>query len=181
MTVLQTPATLRVRAATAADHAEVRRVLSSAYQQYESSLPPAVFRTYMTDLADLGSRADADILVAEIGAEVVGTVTYYGDASAEGFGWPSRWAGVRALAVDPTRRGLGIAVGLMEACFDRARAAAAPVICLHTANFMAVAVRLYEGLDFQRAPAHDIDVTGRYGVGGEAVMAIAYTRSLDAR
>jgi predicted N-acetyltransferase YhbS len=179
MTTFQTPATLRVRPATSADHAEVRHVITSAYQQYAASLPPAVFRAYMAELTDLDSRADAELLVAEIGSEIVGTVTYYGDASVEGLGWPSGWPGVRALGVDPAHRGRGIAAGLMEACLDRARVEGAPVICLHTANFMPAAVRLYEGLQFRRAPAHDVDVTAPLGITDHTVIAIAYTRSLE--
>jgi hypothetical protein len=32
---------------------------------------------------------------------VVGTVTFYEDAAAEGLGWPPGWAGLRALGVRP--------------------------------------------------------------------------------
>jgi len=183
MTTIQTyeRARLRVRPATTADHGRIRELIARAYGQYESTLPAAVFRAYMTDLTDLDSRIDADLLVAETDSEIVGTVAYYADASAEGFGWPRGWAGVRALAVDPAHRRLGIAGCLMESCLDRANAGGAPVVCLHTGNFMPAAVRLYEGLDFRRAPAHDVDVTARLGAEGEAVVAIAYTRSLDAR
>ena len=69
----------------------------------------------------------------------------------------------------------------MEACVDRACAQGAPVVCLHTGHFMEAAVRLYEGMQFRRAPSYDIEVTSRLGVAGETVMAIAYTRSLDRR
>jgi GNAT superfamily N-acetyltransferase len=63
---------------------------------------------------------------------------------AEGFGWPSGWAGVRALGVDPAVRGLGIGSALMQACYERARAAGAPVLCLHTARFMPTPVAMYD-------------------------------------
>ena len=170
---------MRVRAADPADHGAIRDVIQRAYQQYESTLPPAVFRAYLTDLTDLDSRSGADLLVAEVGFEIAGAVTYYRNASAEGLGWPRRWAGVRALAVDPAHRGLGVARLLMQTCVDRALAAGAPVVCLHTASFMPAAVGLYEGLDFRRAPDYDIDVTPLLGVGGDTVMAIAYTQSTD--
>ena len=35
---------------------------------------------------------------------VVGTVTYYADASAQGLGWPSGWAGLRLRIVGYLRR-----------------------------------------------------------------------------
>ena len=115
----------------------------------------------MTDL----DPAPAPIsIVAEVDSEIAGAVTYYRNASAEGLGWPRRWAGVRALAVDPAYRGLGVARLLMRTCIDRAVAAGAPVVCLHTASFMPAAVGLYEAVDLRRAPDYDIDVTPRLGV-----------------
>lgn len=172
-------ATVRVRAADPVDHGAVRDVIRRAYAQYAPSLAPDVFRAYLDDLTDVDSRRGADLLVAEAGTEIVGAVTYYRNASAEGLGWPRRWAGVRALAVDPAHRGLGIAPLLMRTCVDRAIAAGAPVVCLHTASFMPAAVALYERLDFRRAPDYDIDVTPLLGVSGDPVMAIAYTQSTD--
>jgi len=172
-------ATVRVRIAEPTNHGAIRDVIRRAYQQYESSLPPAVFRAYLADLTDLESRSDADLLVAEVGSDIAGAVTYYRNASAEGLGWPRRWAGVRALAVDPAHRGRGVARLLMQACVDRAVAAGAPVVCLHTGSFMPSAVGLYERMDFRRAPDYDIDVTARLGVDGGTVMAIAYTQSTD--
>ena len=86
---------------------------------------------------------------------------------------------VRALAVAPDARGLGAGRALMHACLDRARAASAPAIGLHTADFMSAAVVLYQSLGFQRAPHLDIDF-GRM-IGGEAgppVIASAYVLPL---
>jgi hypothetical protein len=45
----------------------------------------------------------------------------------------------------------------MEACRDRARAAGAAVLCLHTAAFMTAAVVLYEAMGFRRVPSFDFD------------------------
>ncbi len=171
-------AEMRVRPATAADHAAIRDVIARAYRQYESILPPAIYKAYQADLADFDGRAGAELLVAEAGAAVVGTVTFYADAAAEGLGWPAGWAGVRALGVDPAQRGLGIARRLMRACTERAAEVGAPVVCLHTAEFMPEAVRLYEGLGYRRAPSYDVDVAAPLGVSDDAVNAIAYTRTL---
>ena len=170
---------MRVRAADPADHGAIRAVIRGAYAQYAPILSPAVFRAYLEDLTDLDPRSGAELLVAEVSSEIAGAVTYYRNASAEGLGWPRRWAGVRALAVDPAHRGLGVARLLMRTCIDRAVAASAPVVCLHTASFMPAAVGLYEAMDFRRAPDYDIDVTPRLGVSGDPVMAIAYTQSTD--
>ena len=44
--------------------------------------------------------------------------------------------------------------------------AGAPVLCLHTAEFMTTAVALYERLGFRRAPAYDFDATRHLGLDG---------------
>ncbi len=43
----------------------------------------------------------------------------------------------------------------MDECLHRARAAGAPALALHTADIMAVAMRLYERMGFVRAPELD--------------------------
>ena len=92
---------LSVRDARPADYPAVRGVLLAAYQEYASVLPPAAFDRYLADLLDLDGRAGTGrLLVAERDRRVKGTVTYYDDAAAEGVGWPSGWAGLRALGVD---------------------------------------------------------------------------------
>jgi predicted N-acetyltransferase YhbS len=122
-----------VRAARRLERRAVRAVLRAAYREYAAALPPAAFRRYLQDILDLGARARAGrLLVAEHAGRIVGTVTFYDDATAEGFGWPSGWAGVRALGVDPAVRGLGVGRALLRACVERAVAGGAGVLCLHT-------------------------------------------------
>jgi predicted N-acetyltransferase YhbS len=157
----------------------VRGVLQAAYQEYASVLPPAAFDRYLADLLDLDSRSRTGrLLVAEHGGRVVGTVTYYDDAAAEGVGWPSGWAGLRALGVDPTLRRLGIGHALMAACLERARAAGAAVLCLHTAEFMTAAVAMYLGMGFRRVPSFDFDATSHRRVDGRPIRVIAFRLDL---
>jgi predicted N-acetyltransferase YhbS len=165
-----------VREANRSDHQAIREVIAAAYRQYATVLPPVVFDGYLADLLDLDSRADDGLLlVAERAGRVVGTVTFFEDAAKEGLGWPSGWAGLRALAVDPAARGHGIGRLLMEACRDRARAAGAEVLCLHTASFMAAAVAIYQDMGFRRAPAFDFSPTGHLGVEVDTdVRVVAY-------
>jgi GNAT superfamily N-acetyltransferase len=139
-----------------------------------------VFGRYLTDILDVESRAGTgEVLVAEHGGRVVGTVTYYPDATDEGFGWPAGWAGLRALGVEPRARGLGIGRALLEACLERAVAAGAPVICLHTAEFMPAAVAIYEAAGFRRDPDNDFDAAGRLGLEGvRPVPILAYRLDL---
>jgi ribosomal protein S18 acetylase RimI-like enzyme len=116
------------------------------------------------------------LLVAEHDRRVVGAVTFYEDAAAEGLGWPAGWAGLRALGVDPAARRLGAGRALMDACLERALAARAPVLCLHTAAFMTAAVAMYEAMGFGRAPSFDFEVPA--GGGAPPVGIIAYRLDL---
>ena len=142
-------------------------MLLAAYQQYATVMPPAVFGRYLAELLDVEARAGVGrILVAEVGGRVVGTVTYYPDAAAEGLGWPAGWAGLRALGVEPGARGRGVGRALMEACRRRAEAGGAEVLCLHTDQFMTAAVAIYTAMGFRRAPAFDFDATKRFALGG---------------
>ena len=135
-------------------------MLLGAYREYAEALPPAVFGRYLTDILDVEGRLGAGrVLVASHGGRVVGTVTFYADAGLEGFGWPAGCAGLRALGVERSARGAGVGQALVEACLERAREAGAPVLCLHTAEFMTAAVAIYQAAGFRRDPAHDFDVT----------------------
>ncbi|MFL6227068.1 MAG: GNAT family N-acetyltransferase, partial [Actinomycetes bacterium] len=171
---------VEVRDAGRSELPEVRRVLLDAYQEYAEALPPAVFGRYLTDILDVEGRVGAGrVLVASHGGRVVGTVTFYADAGLEGFGWPAGWAGLRALGVEPSARGAGVGQALVEACLERARAAGAAVLCLHTAEFMTAAVAIYERLGFRRDPAFDFDGTRRLGLDGvRPVPILAYRLDL---
>jgi GNAT superfamily N-acetyltransferase len=63
---------------------------------------------------------------------------------------------VRLLAVAPAARGLGVGRALMRECIRRARQAGARALTLHTTDMMRVAMRLYEGMGFVRAPELDV-------------------------
>ena len=172
---------VEVRDAGRSDLPAARRVLLGAYQEYAEALPPAVFGRYLTDILDVEGRAgDGRVLVAARAGRVVGTVTFYADAGQEGFGWPAGWAGFRALGVEPAARGLGIGHALVRACLERARAGGAPVVALHTAEFMTAALAMYERLGFRRAPDFDFDAASHLDLDGvRPVPILGYRRDLD--
>jgi GNAT superfamily N-acetyltransferase len=171
---------LSPRDARPSDHAAIRDVLLAAYREYAAAMPPAVFDGYLADLLDVDGRARTGrLIVAEHAGRVVGTVTYYDDAAAEGIGWPTGWAGARALGVDPALRGRGIGRALMEDCLQRARAAGAAVLCLHTAEFMTAAVAMYLAMGFRRVPSFDFDAASLLRLeGARPVRVIAFRLDL---
>jgi ribosomal protein S18 acetylase RimI-like enzyme len=178
---MSTP-TVSIRTANPGDFHRVRGVLISSYLEYHDCLPPALFAAYLTDLVDLEGRADfGEIIVAERGGVIVGTATFYGDASDDGTDWPASASSIRAVATHPTARGLGIGRALLDTCQERAQRRGSTQLCLHTAPFMATAARLYEAAGFVRAPAHDVDVAARVPALGDGGLVIsAYTLDLMA-
>jgi GNAT superfamily N-acetyltransferase/quercetin dioxygenase-like cupin family protein len=180
MSTTLSPTGVEVRDAGGSDLPAVRRVLLAAYQEYATALPPAVFGRYLAEILDVEERfGTGRLLVAEHGGRIVGTVTYYDDAATEGLGWPAGWAGLRALGVEPSARGLGIGRVLVEACRRRALAARAPALTLHTGGFMTAALALYEAMGFRRDPAYDFDAIRRLRLGGVGpVPILAYRLDL---
>lgn len=176
MPAITAPETV-VREAALADLDAVIDVLLAANTQFADVLPRALYDAYMANVLDVvGRMADAQLLVAEFDGRVAGAVTFYPDASREGWDWPAHWAGIRTVAVAPSARGRRIGRDLGRACIDLARAGGAEAVCLHTAAFMSAAVAMYEGLGFQRLPAFDRDVSSLFALDddGSRLSAIAY-------
>ena len=148
-----------IRKAEERDLDSVVRVMRDANAEFGSILPRAFYAAYLANVLDVRSRlSESQLFVAEQpeGA-IVGAITLYPDASSQGWGWPSGWAGIRAVAVEPSARGLGIGRRLAERCIEHSRKLAAPTVCLHTAPFMKAAIRMYESLGFRRASEFDGD------------------------
>ncbi|HET9854904.1 MAG TPA: GNAT family N-acetyltransferase [Methylomirabilota bacterium] len=149
-----------IRDARPDDRAAILAVTLAAYEQYAAALTPPLWAVYRQNiqatLADVGPAAQ---LVAEDGGALVGAVLLFPTGSV--MATPGRsitlpLPEVRLLAVAPAARGKGVARRLMEECIQRARAAGAPALTLHTTDMMAVAMRLYERLGFERTPELDI-------------------------
>jgi GNAT superfamily N-acetyltransferase len=140
-----------------------RAILEVAYMEYATAFPPENWAPYLEDILDLeGRSAESELLVAERDGEVLGCVSYFPpgskaeyptDATSEH--WPEDWGAFRLLAVHPEARGAGVGRTLTDACIERARAAGAPALGLHTTAPMAVARAMYERMGFERAPRYD--------------------------
>lgn len=165
------------------DHEAVRAVIRRANAEFAAHVPEDLFSSYLASAMDLEGRlaAGGDILVARHDGLILGTITYFRDANDEGMGpgFPMGTAGIRAIAVDPAARGLGLGVALVEACLDRARADRRAAIALHTASFMKAAMGLYERAGFVRDPSFDFPAQEFFPSDPAAeVKALAFVRPL---
>ncbi len=149
----------RIRPVSSDDREATRALIVRANAEFAGRVPEGFFQSYLASATDLEGRlaTGGDVLVAESDGRIVGTITYFREASDEGMGpgFPPGTAGIRATAVDPASRGLGLGVALVEACLERARADRRAAIALHTAAFMTAAMGLYERVGFVRDRSFD--------------------------
>ncbi|NSY14876.1 GNAT family N-acetyltransferase [Agrobacterium vitis] len=149
-----------VRRALRRELGNIEQIGIMAYEEFRTDVSPAVLNAYFADLRNLNYQWDhAEVLVAEIDGELGGSVMYYADASTEGLGLPSDWAGFRKLAVAPRMRGKGIGHKLVEHCVGVARENSAFTIGIHTTSFMTSARRIYSKFGFKRCPSFDRKVS----------------------
>lgn len=160
-----------------------RAVIGRANAEFAGRVPESFFASYLASAQDLEGRlaAGGDILVAERDGRVVGTITYFREANDEGMGpgFPPGTSGIRATAVDPASRGLGLGVALVEACLDQARRDGRAAVALHTAAFMTAAMGLYERIGFVRDPSFDFPARDFFPYGpADEITALAFVRPL---
>jgi len=124
--------------------------------------------------AGLSSDQEMERIVAVDGHEIVGSALLLppSEDAYEGFGVRVTAPEVRLVAVDPAARGRGVARALMDECLRRARASGATESGLHTSRSMKAAIRMYEGMGFERAPENDFQPPGTERV-------VGYRRRLD--
>jgi ribosomal protein S18 acetylase RimI-like enzyme len=139
-----------IREASCREYDEIRRLLRAAYAGYASTVAAEVFPVYLADVLDL-SADGATVLVALDGGSIVGTARLHVRPTSVDL--PAGSAYVRGVAVRPDREGGGIARAHMSGCAERARAAGATSVYVHTTSFMTRAIRLYRGLGYVRAPS----------------------------
>jgi GNAT superfamily N-acetyltransferase len=99
----------------------------------------------MSDLARSG-----EIVVAEIGANIVGGVAYIPPHRRKAAYFDQAWPVIRPLVVDPRSRGFGVGRALTQECVMRARRDRSPVIALHTSEILKVALAMYLRMGFER-------------------------------
>lgn len=169
-----------IRHAAPDEISEIEAVCVAAFSEYRGEMPLTVFESYIDDLHHLSDHwHEAEVLVAEVGGHIAGSVLFYADASTEGLGLPQGWSGFRKLAVHPRKRGRGLGRSLTQACIDSARRRHAPTIGIHTVSFMRAAWRIYERMGFRRCTEFDLSASD-IGLGNASadVNIIAYRLDL---
>lgn len=179
MTMVET----RIRSLSPDDIPAVREVLLEANRAFAQIVPQPIFDAYMANVLDIEARLDlGETFVADHRGRVAGTITYYRDANDEGIGprVPQGTAGIRAVAVDPKARGLGLGRMLAQTAIDRARADGKRAIVLHTWWLMSAAIGLYQSVGFRRDPSLDAETRDFFPTGvEEEVSVLAYRLDLD--
>ena len=151
---------VHVRGARAGDRETIEAITLAAYQEYAAQMPEHWDLYRQNIVGTLGSVDPRDQLVAERDGEIVGSVLVHPAGSTlsghRGESITLSLPEVRLLAVAPAARGLGVGRALMRECIRRARQSGARALTLHTSDMMRVAMRLYEGMGFARAPELDL-------------------------
>jgi ribosomal protein S18 acetylase RimI-like enzyme len=173
-----------IREARSADFDAIRAMARAANDEFRAPMGETTYAGYIANVLDLDRRArEAMLFIAEQTGQIVGTITLYRDINSEGIPvrFPDGTAGIRATAVSPTARGLGIGGELVMAAVHRARGSGATAIALHTAPCMRAAMRLYERHGFQPAPEYDFRANDFFTAGdGASLDALAFVKALDA-
>jgi ribosomal protein S18 acetylase RimI-like enzyme len=111
---------------------------------------------YEESLRDIAARtAVGEVLVAEMGGRLVGSVTYIDGLTPLSEGNDPDAGSIRMLGVSTNARGRGVGEALVVACIDRAIKSGRRRVRLSTRPSMQSAQRIYERLGFRRDPQHD--------------------------
>jgi ribosomal protein S18 acetylase RimI-like enzyme len=139
-----------IRPARAAEHAAIGELCVQAYRA--AGVGVVEYEPTLRDVA--GRAAAAEVLVAEDGAGLLGTVTFVLDGPLREIGGAEEGE-FRMLAVDPAAGGRGIGTTLVRECADRARAAGRTRLVCSSQPGMVAAHAVYRKLGFVRDPARD--------------------------
>jgi ribosomal protein S18 acetylase RimI-like enzyme len=138
-----------IRDATPDDLAAIEAVTLAAYGEFANRLEPGGWERMKLSLATPALIASGvAMLVAEHDGKVRACVGYCPAGRANPDIFPKDWACIRALAVEPSARSLGLGRALTQACIDRARQDGSPTIGLHTSEAMEAARALYARMGF---------------------------------
>jgi GNAT superfamily N-acetyltransferase len=159
--------TIVIREAREDELDETALILGSAFEPHR---PKAVaspyeeaFEHYLAGVTDVRARiGEATLFVAIEAERILGSGTLYPPGGTVAYArsvqtkpWPTEWATLRLLGVDPAHRGRGIGRMLIEARVSRARELGAKAAALHTSQEFAIARSLLQRMGWKRTPEYD--------------------------
>ena len=146
---------MELRRATPDDLSTVGDLTTAAYEEFLTGTEDG----YREQLRDAERRfREAELWVAVVDGDVVGTVTYCPPGSPwRELARADTDGEFRMLAVDPAARGRGVGLALAQLCEERARTHGANRLVLSSLPQMASAHRIYAKLGLTRLPGLDWD------------------------
>ena len=146
---------LCIRSHRPGDYRRLCALVEGAFEEWRTQIGNEAFLAALDEILACEPPSPGEILVAERGTAVVGTVTYHGfDTDPRGLR-PDRWSAAHRLAVAPEVRRQGVGRRLLEGCIARARADGAEALCIYSPASMAAGLTLCESLGFRPVPALD--------------------------
>lgn len=145
---------IALRLAEPTEYAAVGELTAQAYLADGAMPADDPYYDFLRDAAGRADGAELWVAVDESGA-LLGTVTWCPFGSGLREIGRSDEGEFRALAVAPEARGRGVGELLVQTCLDLARASGARAVVISTAEWMAVAHRLYKRLGFVPDPERD--------------------------
>lgn len=145
--------TVEIRVADPTEYAAVGRLTRDAYAASGYLVAEADYADHLLDAAS--RAADAELYVAVLDGDVVGTVTF----CSAGSPW-SELAGpqdgeFRMLAVASSGRRKGVAAALVRTCIDRSLELGFSSVVLCSMPVQVEAQRIYARFGFRRTPEKD--------------------------
>jgi ribosomal protein S18 acetylase RimI-like enzyme len=127
---------------------QVDALALQAFAQYQTAYQD--WPAFQAKLGKLSALADVgELVVAEVGGQVVGAVVYIGPNAPKADFFRPEWSIMRMLVVTPEMRGRGIGRLLAEECLHRAQRDGATTVALHTSDLMQVALQMYQRMGFK--------------------------------
>jgi ribosomal protein S18 acetylase RimI-like enzyme len=141
---------LRVRDYDSGDAGAVNALVLAAWREYAQLFDdwPQSER-FFANASCLAERAE--LILAELSGQIRGVVAFVPPGAPREDIFAPQWALIRMLSVAPEARGLGIGRRLSLECIERAWAAGAETLGLHTSPRLGHALELYRRLGFEQA------------------------------
>ncbi|ALC90490.1 acetyltransferase [Bacillus sp. FJAT-18017] len=138
----------------------IRAQRLASYEEHSDKIPADHWKALKKAISsEADQQQGVELIVAELGGEIAGSVALFPAKSDAYEGHLDELAHpeIRVLAVEKAFRGKGVGKALVLECIKRARAKGHVAIGLHTGSFMSDAMKLYEGLGFERQPEFDFE------------------------